>query len=231
MEKQCSMADCDYIIPVKDKLQTNCEGCPGAAGTWASVRGCTCKIMLGNVVDRHFVSHLSGCWQTNPFSHVAGCHHPPNHIRSHTLFYTSWSALQVRASSANEQMIEDKSAYQFPGVFHAPRCIFYSRLYKVASLVPRPLPAFQCCTLKSERAWYLKSRARAILLRNKQLEKGDKTNRLFFAYGALNLTDILYLTCLAVGKRTLSPTLQVVIILRTTLEATRCSTLVGQHCK
>ena len=30
------------------------------------------------------------------------------------------------------------------------------------SLVPRPLPAFQCCTLKSERAWYLKSRARRI---------------------------------------------------------------------
>ena len=54
-----------------------------------------------------------------------------------------------------------------------------------SSLVPRPLPAFQCCTLKNERAWYLKSRARAILLRNKQLEKGDKTNRLFFAYGAL----------------------------------------------
>ena len=54
------------------------------------------------------------------------------------------------------------------------------------------------CTLKSERAWYLKSRARAILLRNKQLEKGDKTNRLFYAirhsrdfrYQALSLFSV-----------------------------------------
>ena len=28
-----------------------------------------------------------------------------------------------------------------------------------SSLVPRPFPAFQCCTLKSGMAWYLKSRA------------------------------------------------------------------------
>ena len=27
------------------------------------------------------------------------------------------------------------------------------------SLVPRPLPAFQCCTLKNGRAWFAKSRA------------------------------------------------------------------------
>ena len=53
------------------------------------------------------------------------------------------------------------------------------------SLVSRPLPAFQCCTLKSERAWYLKSRARAILLRNKRLEKADKTSHQLFAYGVL----------------------------------------------
>ena len=26
------------------------------------------------------------------------------------------------------------------------------------SLIPRPLPAFQCCMQKSERAWYQKSR-------------------------------------------------------------------------
>ena len=45
--------------------------------------------------------------------------------------------------------------------------------------------AFQCCTLKSGRARYLKSRALAILLHNKQLEKADKTNRLFFTYGVL----------------------------------------------
>ena len=34
-------------------------------------------------------------------------------------------------------------------------------LVYVGSLVPgpRPFPAFQCCTLKNERAWYLKSRA------------------------------------------------------------------------
>ena len=28
------------------------------------------------------------------------------------------------------------------------------------SLVPRPLPPFQCCTLKSERAWYTTARDR-----------------------------------------------------------------------
>ena len=34
------------------------------------------------------------------------------------------------------------------------------RMLHVLSLIPRPLPAFLCCTLKSETAWYLKSRAR-----------------------------------------------------------------------
>ena len=52
------------------------------------------------------------------------------------------------------------------------------------SLVPRPYPAFQCCTLKNGRAWYLKSRARARLLHNKHLEKGRQTNHLVSAYGA-----------------------------------------------
>ena len=52
------------------------------------------------------------------------------------------------------------------------------------SLVPRPYPAFQCCTLKNGRAWYLKSRARARLLRNKHLENGRQTNHLVSAYGA-----------------------------------------------
>ena len=28
----------------------------------------------------------------------------------------------------------------------------------IPSLVPRPLPVFQCCTLKNERAWEMKSR-------------------------------------------------------------------------
>ena len=32
-------------------------------------------------------------------------------------------------------------------------------LKAINSLVPRPFPAFQCYTLKSGRAWYLKSRA------------------------------------------------------------------------
>ena len=35
-------------------------------------------------------------------------------------------------------------------------CIVYCVV--CASLVPRPLPAFQCCTLKNGRAWYAKSR-------------------------------------------------------------------------
>ena len=52
----------------------------------------------------------------------------------------------------------------------------------MCSLVPRPYLAY---TLKSGRAWYLKSRAWVILLCNKQLEKADKINRLFFMYGAL----------------------------------------------
>ena len=55
------------------------------------------------------------------------------------------------------------------------------------SLVSWPLPAFQCCTLKSESAWYLKSRARAILLRNKRLEKADKTCCSRMAYFSLSL--------------------------------------------
>ena len=39
------------------------------------------------------------------------------------------------------------------------RCTVNLNLMEFPSLIPRPLPAFQCCTLKSERAWYLKSRA------------------------------------------------------------------------
>ena len=57
-------------------------------------------------------------------------------------------------------------------------------LYASSSLVARPYPAVQCCTLKNGRAWYLKSRARARLLRNKHLEKGGQTNHLVSAYGA-----------------------------------------------
>ena len=30
--------------------------------------------------------------------------------------------------------------------------------WSVARLIPRPLPVFQCCTLKNERAWEMKSR-------------------------------------------------------------------------
>ena len=30
--------------------------------------------------------------------------------------------------------------------------------YVIGSLVPRPLPPFQCCTQKRERAWYQMSR-------------------------------------------------------------------------
>ena len=32
-------------------------------------------------------------------------------------------------------------------------------MLSVTSLVPRPLPAFQCCTLKNGKAWFAKSRA------------------------------------------------------------------------
>ena len=37
-------------------------------------------------------------------------------------------------------------------------CCFYDTEYYGSSLVPRPIPAFQCCTLKSGKAWYHKSR-------------------------------------------------------------------------
>ena len=40
-----------------------------------------------------------------------------------------------------------------------------------SSLVPRPLPAFQCCTLKNERAWYHKSREPPICMKDGQRVK------------------------------------------------------------
>ena len=34
----------------------------------------------------------------------------------------------------------------------------YKAMHVFVSLVPRPLPAFQCCTLKNGKAWFAKSR-------------------------------------------------------------------------
>ena len=48
------------------------------------------------------------------------------------------------------------------------------------SLIPRPFPAFQCCTLKNKRAWWAKSReARHKNLMIKILERGREKPRDF----------------------------------------------------
>ena len=49
--------------------------------------------------------------------------------------------------------------------------------------------------LKSKRAWYLKSHARAILLHSKRLEKADKTNR--FLRDAIFLSDVHFSKCMS----------------------------------
>ena len=49
--------------------------------------------------------------------------------------------------------IDSKPSGNYPSVSTE-----YLYTYENTSLVPRPFPAFQCCTLTNGKAWYLKSR-------------------------------------------------------------------------
>ena len=116
---------------------------------------------------------------------VEATHDTAPFFRAVKAFYEKSTKKMLEKFPFGDTLLKDLSMLQPENTSSFPFSKVVSLAKRFPSLVPRPLPAFQCCTLKSERAWYLKSRARAILLRNKQLEKGDKTNRLFFAYGAL----------------------------------------------